>query len=428
VLTRTGFEDAIIHIRDNVEPYLHTSYWIQVLRGFLLGLLVYVGAPFVAQFFGEPQVTPIIRVLAVVQVLRGIRSIGVVVLRREMNFRDESFFQATGVLTNFLVTVGLGVLYRDVWALVWGQVAAETVLAIASFWFHSYRPRFTFDKEKAVELFQYGVWLLGAGIVSYIALQADNIVAGRWVGASALGVYQMGYLVSNLPAKEVAKQLSKVVQSGYAEIQQDKQRLRTVYQKTLLTVWAIVLPATVGMMITADVFVPVLLGDKWLDIVPILPILALGALFRAIGSSIGALFKATGHTSFVFRVEALRAVTLLIGLVLVVTFQADLISIAWAFAASTVVMISVSLFLVSKTVGGVYSLLRNALPSLGAVTVMVAAVYGLSIAYAEGVVYLRLVALVGMGATVYISAHALIERWASFRPIRLVYHTVRERL
>lgn len=428
VLTRTGFKDAIIHIRGEIKPYLHTTYWIKVLRGFLIAGIVYMGAPLVASFFGEPEVIPIVRVLAFVQVFRGLRSIGIVVLRREMNFRDESLYQMTGVFVNFVVTVGLGVLWRDVWALVWGRIAGEIVLMAASFWFHGYRPKFFFDTDKAIELFQFGIWLLGAGIVSYVALQADNIVAGRWISASALGVYQMGYLISNLPAKEFAKQVSKVVQSGYAEIQEDKERLKTVYQKTLLSVWTIVLPATVGMMITADVLVRGVLGEKWLDIIPILPILAFGALFRAIGSSIGSLFKATGHTSFVFRVETLRSGILLGGLGISVYLGAGLEGIAWAFAASTVGMLCFDLLLVSRTIGGIGILARNTLPGIGAVLVMALSVYGVALVCPEEWVHLRLAILVGTGVVTYPLMHFILERRMAYRPLEFLYRSLVEQI
>ncbi|MDZ7771633.1 MAG: oligosaccharide flippase family protein [Balneolaceae bacterium] len=51
VLTRTGFDDAIIHIQNNLSEYLHTSYWIQVARGIVIGSIVYVGAPLISEFF-----------------------------------------------------------------------------------------------------------------------------------------------------------------------------------------------------------------------------------------------------------------------------------------------------------------------------------------------------------------------------------------
>jgi O-antigen/teichoic acid export membrane protein len=370
VLTRTGFDDAIIYIREQIESYLHTSYWIQVLRGLLIGGIVYLGAPLVASFFNEPSVVPIVRVLALVQIVRGFRSIGVVLLRRDLNFRDESIFNAAGVVTNFMVTVALAYLWRDVWALVWGSVAAEVVLLFTSFAVHPYRPKLSFSVERSKELFQFGIWLLGAGIVSYIALQADNIVAGKWLGAGALGVYQMAYMIANLPTQEFAKQIGKVVQSGYAEVQQDASRLARAYRKTFQAVVTLVLPSVAGLVILADIAIPVVLGEKWTGVVPILPILALGAFFRAAGVVGGSLFKATGNTSFVFRVEALRALALLGGLSLCVVLDGGLSSIAWAFVGSTLVMFSTEMWILNRHFVTFRKLVCDALPSIGATSVM----------------------------------------------------------
>ena len=364
VLTRTGFEDAIIHIQDDIKEYLHTSYWIQIIRGCLIGLIVYFAAPTIASFFDEPRIVSIVRVLALTEVLKGFKSIGIVVLRKEMDFKTESIFLFIGVLAHFIVTVGLAIVWQSVWVLVWGSVASELVKVITSFYFHDYRPRFLFDWKKAKDLFRYGIWLLAAGIVSYIALQADNIFVGKLIGVSALGVYQMAYFVANLPTSEIAKQIGKVVQSSYAEVQENKEQLKKTFQQTFQIISVLLIPAVIGLVLLNERLVLVVLGDKWVETIHVLPILALGALFRGVSAIAASLFKATGYTSYVFRVEFVRSGTLLTGLGVCSYFNISLLFVSWAYVGSTLTMFIYYMVLYEKKYSGSWVLLYSIWPAL----------------------------------------------------------------
>jgi O-antigen/teichoic acid export membrane protein len=421
VLTRTGFKDALIHVRERVDEYLHTSYWIQVAQGLITGILVYVGAPLVAQFFSEPRVNPVVRVLAIARVIYGFRSIGVVMLRRELDFRTDSLYRLSGTLSYFVVTVVLAVLWRDVWALVWGKVVSRSIMVVVSYLVHPYRPRLLFHKKRAVEIFRYGVWLLGTGIVSYISLQADNIVAGKIVGTGALGVYQMAYVVSSLPTTEVAKQIGRVVQSGFAEVQADPERLERMFRKVVLSIFSITAPLAVGMALTAPTLVPVVLGDKWSELIPILPILAFGGVARALGTALGSLFKATGDTNLSFRMESVRAIALGVGLFICIATSGGLQIIAYAFLFSVVIKTSVAFYYSFNRYSVDESLFYGAVPTIASSALMVFAVYITKNinTFESGIVSLSIITIVG--SSVYLISHVCIESSFKFKILRYTY-------
>jgi O-antigen/teichoic acid export membrane protein len=410
VLTRTGFDDALIHIQEEVEGYLHTSYWIQVFRGALIGLIVYAGAPTIAAFFNEPRVVPIVQVLALTQVLKGFRSIGVVLLRKEMDFYNESIFLFTGVMTNFIVTVILAFLWKDVWALVWGNVAAEVVMLITSFYFHSYRPKFLFNWQRAKRLFKYGVWLLGSGVVSYISLQADNIFVGKNIGASALGVYQMAYFVANLPTTEIVKQIGKVVQSSYAELQHDRKLLQKNYEKTFTVISILVIPIIIWLILLNKELILIVLGEKWADVIPILPIIAVGSFFRGLSASAASLFKAIGLTSYVFRVEAIRALTLLLGLFFCNLYETDLIYVSLAYVLSTIVVFIYYMLLYRRKFHTVSSVIISLWPALISGLVLTVVTLMLSVFIFEDNRILNVIITVTLGFGAYTTTLVVIEK------------------
>ena len=337
VLTRTGIDDAIIHKRHNIESYLHTAFWIQIVRGIVLATLAILAAPYIAVFFNEPGLAPVVSTLALVQVLRGFRSIGVILLQRDINFRTESIYQGVGEIVRVVATLVLVWQFRSVWALVYGAIIGEASLLVLSYFVHPYRPRFTFTLDKAKELLQFGVWLFLAGIVSYLALQADSIFVGKWLCTETLGVYYMAYNIANLFFMEIARPLGKVLKPAYAILQTEPDRLRVALEKSLAILLAIFLPIAIIFIVAAQPIVSVLLGDKWEAIIPIFPILVLGGLFRGLGTIGMDFFIATGKPKIAFYVELAKAICLMIGLY-PFFMLGGLEGIAWASTMSTIIL------------------------------------------------------------------------------------------
>ena len=242
VLTRTGFDDALIQKRGNIEDSVHTAFGIQIIRGVVMTALIIFTAPYIAGFFNEPAVAPVVSTLALVQLLRGFRSPGVILLQRELNFRLESKFLAVGKIFTIITTLILAFQLQSVWALIYGAVIGEAALVVLSYAIHPYRPKLFFSLGKAKELVKFGIWLFLAGIASYIALQADNIAVGKLLNAEALGIYYMAFKIANLIVMEIAMPLIKTLKPAYAALQGDAERLRTGLEKTIALFFAILLP------------------------------------------------------------------------------------------------------------------------------------------------------------------------------------------
>ena len=334
VLTRTGFNDAIIYKRGNIESYLHTAFMIQVARGLLLAGVVIVCAKYVATFFNEPVAAEVITVLAVIQIVRGFRSLGIVLLARDINFRSEASYLTTGNFVSVAATLILAWILRDVWCLVYGAIIGEIWLTASSYFVHPYRPKLYFSFEKAKELIRFGIWLFLAGVVSYISLQADNIAVGKLLSTESLGVYYMAFRVSNLFVEEVSKPIGRVLQPAYATLQNEPDRLRLALEKAATVFLVVLTPIAAFLMCSAWVTIPLVLGAKWLKVTEIFSILLLGAFFRGFAGVARGFFVGTGKPKVEFWTEAVRAASLLVTLYpLFLSFGME--GIAWAATISS---------------------------------------------------------------------------------------------
>ena len=309
--SQTGFQAALVQKKDNVESYLDTAWTVSVIRGIVLFLILFLSAPVIAKFFNSPHATLIIKVIAISTLLSGFRNIGVMFFQKELEFNKQFIYEFPATLVDLIVAISLAFILRNVWALVWGGLAANFVRLFMSYMLHPYRPRIRFEKEKFQELFGFGRWVLGSSILIFLITQGDDIFVGKMLGVTALGLYQMAYLISNLPATEITHVISQVTFPAYSKLQDDLPKLREAYLKVLQLTAFISIPLAGGIFVLAPEFTQIFLGDKWMPMVPAIQVLVLAGLVRSIAATTGPIFHGVGKPKIDTTWQIIRLIVLI---------------------------------------------------------------------------------------------------------------------
>jgi len=310
--SETGFNAAIIQKKGDVRPYLDTVWTVQVLRGVFLALVLLAIAPYVAMFFGEPGAASLVRVLALVMVLRGLVNTGVLYFRKELEFHKEFIYRFSGTLVDMAVAIPAALILRNAWALVFGLLAGAIVQLIVSYFIHPYRPCLSSDLGKVRELFGFGRWILGSNILVFLLTQGDDIFVGKLLGVTMLGFYQIAYRISNAPATEISHVISQVTFPAYSKLQDNLSSLREGYLKTLQVTAFISIPLAGGIFILAPEFTTIFLTQKWMPMVPAMQVLALYGMLRAIGATTGVVFMAVGRPEIRTKIQSAQLIMLAI--------------------------------------------------------------------------------------------------------------------
>ena len=225
-----GFRQALIQKKENTENYLDAAWTVLIVRGFIIFIILYLIAPYVAIFFNTPAVTPIIQVLGLITFFEAFTNIGVIFFYKKLEFNKVFIYRFVGISTNFIVAVLAALILRSVWALVLGLLAENVASLIISYVIHPYRPHLSKNFEKTRELFGFGKWILGSNILIFIGEHIDDIFVGRVLSATALGFYQMAYRISNMLKTEITKVISSVAFPAYAKIQDQQTRLQKAFE------------------------------------------------------------------------------------------------------------------------------------------------------------------------------------------------------
>lgn len=290
--SQSGLNEALIQQKKDIRVYLDTVWTFQLIRGGVLGVLLFVTAPAIEAFFNAENLTPIIRVLALLQGVKACKNVGLVYFQKDLRFHLNVRYQLINSTLGFVVGIVLAYVLRNVWALVYATLVIDVVSVILSYGVHPYRPRLVFDKYKFHELFYFGKYVYVQTVIVFFLIEGDDMLVGKVLGLTTLGLYKLAYRFSNLMATEVTHTISSVVYPAYAQIQDDATRLSGALLKVLQLTAVISFPLAVLIGGLAFELTVGLVGDKWLPMVPALRMMCVYGMLRSLAASFGPVYRA----------------------------------------------------------------------------------------------------------------------------------------
>ncbi|RMH71852.1 MAG: hypothetical protein D6675_05715 [Gemmatimonadetes bacterium] len=307
-----GYSQALIHWQGELKSAAGVALFIMMIIGSILFGIGYILAPFFAAFFRTPEIITAFRVLSLNLIITSAGMIPAALLEKELLFQKKVYAETIPVFVYAIVAIGLAWLGWDVWSIVYAAVIKEllqtTLLWISLTW----KPVPKFDLKLAVELFRFGKFVMGSGFTIFLFHNIDYMVIGRLLGNHALGVYTFGYRLANFPALNITSVVGKVMFPAYAQLQNDRLALLRSYLKVVLWVSILAFPLSWGLMVFGHSFLTVFYGDKWLEAVPVLQVLAFYGLFRSFGMTTGSIYMAIGKPHWLLRISILQLMVMFI--------------------------------------------------------------------------------------------------------------------
>jgi lipopolysaccharide exporter len=295
-LLALGVGSALIQNRNAEREDFDTAWTLGIIQGAVVFSIIWLAAPYAAESFRDQRVEEVVRVMAFSVLFGAFENIGVVAFQKNMEFgRDFRYFFFRRIL-GFVVTLICAILLQSYWAMVIGALVGRCAGVGLSYWMHDYRPRFSLKKVR--ELWSFSQWILVRNIGSYGLTQLDKFLVGHRTDAATVGVYSLADEVSSMPTTELLAPLGRVLFPLFVNVAHDTEQLRQAFCKALGIQTLVALPAGVGLALIAKEAVPLLLGDHWLQAIPLVQTLALMSTFTAMGHSSGYLLLALGKVWF----------------------------------------------------------------------------------------------------------------------------------
>ena len=285
-----GVEDAVVRERSPTRDFYNTAFTVNALRSIATAAVVLALAVPAGRFFAEPRLTNILIALAAATLLDGFGNIGVVDFRRDFTFSKEFQLWLLPRLIGIVLAMSTAFIWRSYWALVVGILASRVLRVSFSYHMHPHRPRFTLRAWR--RLIGYSTWSWVVNLIMLMRDRMDQILIGRMLNPTQVGIYSIGAEVAALPTTELVEPFCRAAFSGFAaernaDLTPGETYLRIIGSMALLTI-----PAAAGISLVADPLVKLAFGLLWVGAVPLVQILALAGALTLFGQISATLFSA----------------------------------------------------------------------------------------------------------------------------------------
>ncbi len=415
VFVDSGLSAALIQKREVTAQDENTMFYMNIAMAVAAYGLLWLAAPYIAQFYKQPALEALLRVLSLVVIIRSFALIQTTFLRKRLDFRSL-FFRS---LLSFPVSgaVGIVMAYQGFGA--WSLVAQQLVgvsLNVVCYWIRGHwRPRLIFSMQSFKALTGYGFRQLAAGLLDTLFQNIYHVVIGRLFSAAPLAYYARAVSLQRLATGNLSTIVSRVAFPVFCTVHQDVNRLREVASRTLSMLAMVIFPVMVGLMVVATPLVSVLLTAKWLPCVPYFRLLCIiGILYPLHVVNVNVL-RARGEMSVFLRLEFVKKAVIVVAILL--TYRWGILAMVWGQVIQSVVNYHLNAHFGGKSIGYSWQAqFKDVLPYIGATLVMAVAAAAVGLAAPEvQIVRLLLQALVG--AIVYVACCHLL-RLPEFRDAR----------
>lgn len=337
-----GFAISTVQRKEITEEQISALFWINSLISLVLGLCVLGSSHLVASLYSEPQLILITAALSFPFIISGLGIQHAALLRRHMRFGSLAVVKVGSQAIGILVTIMLALFEWRYWSLVAGAWAASLSALLITFYFCPWMPG-RIQKESGIrDMLLFGGHMTISNFIGYLARNADSFLIGRFVGAESLGLYNRAYSLFLLPVTQIRNPVLKVASPVLSSLKDDPVRYVKYYRRMVDVMATLAIPISLYCIVESGFIINLLLGEKWMAIVPIFRALSVAGLVQSISGTRSAVMLSLGlskrYMVFSCVMGSLTVLSFLIGL------PFGVIGVAWAFSALNVISLIPSLF------------------------------------------------------------------------------------
>ncbi len=303
-----GFSTAIMHKKDIKDNEFSSLFWMQLLLfvGIYLVSCLFTGV--ISDSYGEPALMHALPVALSGLILFAIGKLYDTVLQKQFQFKVIAIRNIVAALLSLVVAVVLAVLGAGLYSLIISTLLQTLIVNVWNFavGFKQYRIKFYINFKEVLPLIKIGFFQTGTQIIDYLASRLDILLIGKFLGTEMLGVYNLAkdllirvFVLINTIANKVALPV-------FSYMQDDNQQLRDNYCKLIKTLSFVTLPFLTMIGALSAPLVIILYGNKFVEVIPLMTLLAIAYLFSCIGNPVGNIITAKGRTDISFIYTIIR--------------------------------------------------------------------------------------------------------------------------
>lgn len=347
-ISDAGIGSALIQKKDPSPKYHSTAFTLSVIVGFVMGGIFFFFAPLLADLILDDSITPYLRILSIPLLLCSVSGYASSVLRKQLKFKLLGICSVCSYFISSVIAIIVAYYGGGVVSLMVLHVL-NSILVTILYYSQIPLPSFGIGRSESRGVISFGGWLTLGVIMSSISNQLDKLVLGKWLSVEKLGAY-------NRPSGFIAHiigQFNTIFDSVLFPIlsgfQDSKEQFRSIFYRAfeLLSVFGILLACI--LFFNAPLIIMIFFGGQWLDLVGVMRISSLSAIFMLHNTLADCFFRSFNLVKAGFWIRSFGV--LLSAVYIYLGAQYGIEGVAWAVLLANFIIVMVKLFYLNSRSG-----------------------------------------------------------------------------
>jgi len=308
VFVDSGLSQSLIRKQNCSTTDYSTIFWVNLIIGSLCYVLIWIAAPYIADFYNNQQLISITRVTSLSIIIGSLTLIQQTILTKDVDFKTLTKSSTIGTFVSGVASLILAFYGFGVWSLVWRSIINQAVRSAILWGQNRWKPALVYSKTTLLEHFRFGSNILIISLISAIYRNISNLIIGKSYSEKILGFYTNADLYSTMPSSTITSITNKVSYPVLSEMQDDDAKLKANINKLITNVMYISFIVMFGLAAVAKPLFGVVLGEKWLPSVLMFQALCLAYSISPMHVINQNIMKIKGRTDLFLRTEIIKYV------------------------------------------------------------------------------------------------------------------------
>lgn len=418
----SGFTNALIRKNDATETDYSTVFYFNLAAGITLFLILLFSAPLIGRFFNEPQLVPIVRVLAIGLIISSLTIIQRTTLTKRIDFKLQAKISLISGILSGVIAIAMAYKGFGVWSLVVKTLSAQAITSLLLWLWNRWRPTLVFSRKSFKELFSFGSKLLASGLIDTLYQNMYYVIIGKFFSPADLGFFTRAKGFVDLPSTNLDAVMTRVTYPVLSQMQDDKVKLKAGYKRMIKSIMFISSVLLVGMAAIAEPMIITLIGEPWRQAILYLQIISfIGMLYPLHALNLNML-QVLGRSDLFLRLEIIKKIISIPAIVIGVLISIEAMLIGMCF--NSLIAYFINSYWSGKFINyPMREQVIDILPGLGIALLMGVGVYfaGLLLPFSY---LIRLIIQLALGAILTIGISELLKPEAYIELKRIAVETI----
>lgn len=374
LLQESGFTSALANKKIIRHEDYNAVFWFSFLTGGLLYIVLFLCAPFIADFYHQPELTNLSRYVFLGFLISSTGTSHNACLFRNMKVKEAAVISMASLVVSGIAGVTMAFCGMAYWGLATQGLVYICCNTFGKWYFSGWRPTLHIDFRPLKGMVSFSCKILGANIVTNINNNILTVLLGRFYTNREVGLYNQANKWNTMGYSTIQGMVNGIAQPTFHNVEDDRERQVRVFRKILRFTSFITFPCMFGLSLTAPELITIAVTDKWADSAQMMQVICIGGAFLPIQNLYQNLIISRGRSDVNLWNSVLYGVVQITGAIVCCSFGIRvmiivyvLLNIAWLFVWHYWVWRETRLSLIA--------VLKDILPFAGAAAVVMIATY-----------------------------------------------------